>query len=490
MAEPVLAEGIVILDRTGQIPLPEQIYRGIRDAVRSGLLPPGTKLASTRRMATALGISRNTVNAAYDLLQAEGIVSLRAGAAPRITEDLPPEGATVPAPASGEAPALSRRGKVMSANLRGEGWAHRFGAFQPGAPALDCFPYEEWARCLRRAARLERGADLLYQNYGGLPDLREELAAHLAVERGVRALPEQILITSSMQSSLTLASQILAEAGDSAWLEEPGYLGARTAFHTAGLSIHPLPVDGEGADIEKVPVTKDPPKLIYVTPSHQFPLGARMPLSRRLALLEAARTSGAIILEDDYDSEFLFSARPVAALFGLADRGQVIYMSTFSKSLLPGIRIAYCVLPPALVEPLAQALRNFGCAASVQIQAALASFMGSGGYRKHLKNIRQIYQERGDLLFETLKRRLGNSIEVDRPTGNVQLALKFRERRDDVALAEAMQGLGFAVSPLSSYFIGSAKKSGLVAGFAGATEKQIAQGVVVLGDLLEKIKAD
>ncbi|WP_209017302.1 PLP-dependent aminotransferase family protein [Roseibium aggregatum] len=477
------------VDKMGEIPLPEQIYRAIRDAVRSAVLRPGTKLPSTRRLAAVLDVSRNTVNAAYGLLLAEGIVSVRPGSAPRITEDLPPEGASVSLSGSPAAPLLSRRGETMAANLRGRGWGHRFGAFQPGAPALDCFPYEEWARCLRRAARLERGADLLYRNFAGVPELQKQLAAHLAVERGVHAEPEQILITSSMQSSLTLVSQALADAGDSAWLEEPGYVGARTAFHMAGLSIHPLPVDGEGADIAKMPAAAAAPRLIYVTPSHQFPLGARMPLARRLALLEAARTGGAVILEDDYDSEFLFSGRPVAALFGLAEEGQVIYLSTFSKSLLPGMRVAYCVVPPALVEPLAQAVRNFGCAANVQAQAALASFMDSGGYRKHLKNIRQIYQARGSLLVETLKERLGNSIEVDRPTGNVQLALTFRQPRDDVALALEMHERGFAVSPLSSYYIGSEKRSGLVVGFAGATEKQIAQGVEALGDLLANKRA-
>jgi len=485
MTEPVFPEGILTLDRAGDLPLPEQIYRGFREAVRTGLLRSGTRLPSTRRLASTLKVARNTVNTAYDLLQAEGIISLRTGAAPRIAEGLSPEGMPVSRPDQVPEPVLSRRGQLLATNIRGEGWATRHGALQPGAPALDCFPYEEWARCLRRAARLERSADLQYRHFSGVPELKRQLARHLAAERGVRSEPEQILITSTMQAGLSLLSQALGDPGDEVWLEEPGYLGARTAFHGAGFSIRPLPTDGEGADATRMAPGGRPPKLIYVTPSHHYPLGARMPLARRLALLDAARSSGAVILEDDYDSEFLFSERPVAALYGLAEEGRVIYLGTFSKSLMPGLRIAYCVVPSALVEPLTQLMRNTGCAANVQAQAALARFIDGGGYQKHLKLIRQIYRERGEMLADALNGRLGNRIQVEPPTGNVQVALTFREEVDDVALARAMQASGFAVSPLSNCYLGETKKPGMIIGFADATPGQIAEGVETLGSLLE-----
>lgn len=485
MTEPVFPEGILTLDRSADIPLPEQIYRALRQAVRAGLLVSGTRVPSTRRLALSLKVSRNTVNSAYDLLQAEGIISLRPGAAPRIAENLLPESASPGRPGRSTLPALSRRGRMLAVNLRKDGWATSHGALQPGAPALDCFPYEEWARCLRRAARLERGPDLQYRNYTGVPALKRQLARHLAAERGVRAESEQILITSSMQASLSLLSQALADADDEVWLEEPGYLGARTAFHLAGFRIRPLPVDGQGADTRAMTAGETPPKLIYVTPSHQYPLGARMPLSRRLALLEAARAAGAVVLEDDYDSEFLFSGRPVAALYGLASEGQVIYLGTLSKSLMPGLRIAYCVVPSALVEPLTQLMRNMGCAANVQAQAALAQFMDGGAYQKHLKLIRHVYRERGEMLVDTLKTRLGNRIEVEPPAGNVQIALTFREAVDDVALAKAMQRAGFAVSALSTCYLGDPVKRGLIVGFADATPGQIAAGVDTLGSLLD-----
>ncbi|WP_422377407.1 PLP-dependent aminotransferase family protein [Roseibium sp.] len=486
MAEPVLPEGILTLDRTDPVPLAEQIYRCFREAVRAGHLTAGTRLPSTRRLAASLKVARNTVNTAYELLKAEGVISIRGGAAPRISAELPPEGAAGEVVPGTAAPALSTRGKLLSENLRGEGWFRQPGALQPGAPALDSFPFEDWARCLRRAARLERSSDLHYQNFCGVEALKQQLVRHLAAERGVRAEPEQILITSTMQASLSLLAQVLTDPGDAVWLEEPGYLGARTAFHGAGLVIRPLPTDREGADASKVASGAPAPKLIYVTPSHQYPLGVRMPLARRLSLIQAAEDAGAVILEDDYDSEFLFSGRPVAALHGLAPEGRVIYLGTFAKSLLPGLRIAYCVVPKVLTEPLQQMMRNMGCAANVQAQAALAWFMDSGAYRKHLKQIRELYQERGNLLVEILQRRLGNRLEVTPPTGNVQVAVLFREQVDDIGIALAMQERGFAVSALSNCYMEAPRKSGLIIGFAGATRDQIDQGADALASLLEQ----
>lgn len=486
MTDPVFPEGVLNIDRSGEVPLTEQIYRGFREAVRAGLLPSGARLPSTRRLAASLKVARNTVNTAYDLLQAEGIITVRGGAAPRISEGLSPEGANTGPARQAAAPGLSGRGRLLCANLRYDGWCREPGALQPGAPALDCFPYEEWARCLRRAARLERSTDLQYQNYTGVNALKQQLVRHLATERGVKATPEQILITSGTQASLSLLAQVLSDPGDEAWLEEPGYLGARTAFHGAGLTIQPLPTDADGADASRTAAGLPPPKMIYVTPSHHYPFGVRMPLARRLALLKAADSAGAVVLEDDYDSEFLFTGRPVAALYGLAEEGRVIYLGTFSKSLMPGLRMAYCVVPQALVEPLTQLMRNMGCAANVQTQAALAWFMDSGAYRKHLKQIREIYEERGTRLVEVLKRRLGNRLDVAPPTGNVQVAVRFREPVDDIAIALAMQSRGFAVSALSNCYLGEPRKSGLIIGFAGATPDQIDRGADTLAGLLSE----
>ncbi|GAA0774261.1 PLP-dependent aminotransferase family protein [Roseibium denhamense] len=491
MIEPVLPDGILTLDRDSGVALSEQIYRGIRDAVRSGHLQAGTRLPSSRRLAAGLSVGRNTVNTAYELLQTEGIIRSRSGAVPVVMEELRLETAIDAASGTRARPELSSRGALMAADMRGPGWGgrHSDGALQPGAPALDTFPFDDWARVLRRAARSVRSHNLQYRNYTGLPALKAELARHLLLERGVQADPEQILITASMQAILTLLAQGLADPGDTVWIEEPGYIGARTAFHGAGLKMVPLPTDGEGADPAAVPPGTKTPKMIYVTPSHNYPLGMRMPLARRLALIEAARVSGAIILEDDYDSEFLFVGRPVAALHGLAEAERIVYMGTFAKSLMPGLRIAFCVLPTSLIESMSQMVRNFGCAANVQTQAALAQFIDSGLYQKHLKHIRQIYEERGRYLVGTLRKRLGNQIDVDMPTGNVQVTAKFQDTVDDVALAKAMQARGFSVSPLSNCYIGGGRRSGLIIGFADATQDQVAAGVAALSVCLDDARS-
>ncbi|MEP3046284.1 MAG: PLP-dependent aminotransferase family protein [Roseibium sp.] len=485
MKVPKFPEGILGLDRTSSVPLSQQVYRAIRDTVRLGVLKPGIQLPSSRKLARDQNISRNTVNTAYELLRAEGIVEIRLGAAPVIADFVSPITASIRKSDGQQVRGLSKRGQLLAANLRGPNWAYRHGAFQPGAPALDAFPYELWARSLRRAARMVQSPDLLYQNSCGHPELKEVLADYLASERGVRTEPHQILVTSSMQAGLSALAATLADPADTAWIEDPGYLGARTAFHGAGLTIRGMPVDGEGAIADDLLAAGSLPKLIYVTPSHHYPFGRRMSLSRRLSLIETAAEVGATILEDDYDSEFLFEGRPIAALQGLAARGEVIYLGTFSKSLLPGLRVSYLVVPEELVASLANVLRNTGRFANVHAQIALADFITSGHYRAHLKHIRNLYQERGNALVTALKAELGNAVEVEYPTGNVQISLCFNEDRDDHVIAAAMQERGFSVSPLSVCFLSEKPRSGLIIGFAQATEVQIASGVQVLKEILK-----
>ncbi|WP_417686205.1 PLP-dependent aminotransferase family protein [Roseibium sp.] len=485
MKVPELPEGVLTLDRSLALPLSQQLYRAVRGAVSRGALKPGTRLPSSREIARRLGVSRNTVNAALELLQAETIITVAPGSAPVVAQGAVLEGAAIGDQSKLGTARLSERGKRQAENLRGDSWAFRHGALQPGAPALDVFPHDLWGRALRRAARKASNASLLYENAMGHPALTSVLAEYLSAQRGVRVEPDQILITGSMQGILSGLSEALADPGDWAWLEDPGYLGARTAFHGAGLRMKGIPVDDQGAAIEAMQGCGPAPKLIYVTPSHQYPFGTRMPLARRLALIEAARSMGGVILEDDYDSEFLFEGRPVSALQGLAGDGEVIYMGTFSKSLLPGLRVSYCVVPHPLVDDLGRALRQGGRVANVHTQIALADFIESGEYRAHLKRIRSLYEERGHALVDGLRRQLGNLIDVEIPTGNVQVALKFRVAVDDEALARQLQARGFSVSPLSPCFLDAPAQSGLIVGFAAATADQIADFTRLLSDLLD-----
>ncbi len=478
-----MLQGIVDLDRSSRLPLSEQIYRQVCVAVRDGVLTAGRRLPSSRRLAQNLGVSRNTVNTAYELLRSEMIVDIRVGAAPVIARRKPPDGLleTVP-PKETVTKALSARGNTLCVNPREKLRPYDGGILEPGVPAFDLFPREIWARSLRRVSRLMSQDDMFYKHVAGLPVLRELLAGYLAEERGVKATPGQVLVTSSTQASLALLAQCFADPGDTAFIEEPGYLGARGAFANAALNVLPLPVDEDGA--MPPAAGHDPaPRLIYLTPSHQYPLGYAMPLARRLAFIELARTTGAFILEDDYDSEFLFSGRPVASLHGIAAGPEVIYLGTFAKTMLPGIRVAYMIVPPNLAEQMSQAIRNMGMMASAPSQAALADFMAAGHYRSHLRKIRLAYQERGLALCNALRARLGNRLDVYLPAGGIQLVARFKNGQDDQPIARALQNRGVGVSALSATYL-HRPETGLIIGFSGADAQTIRRGVDAISAVL------
>lgn len=472
-----MLDGLIVLDPGGG-PLPEQIYRAIGAAARSGRLKPGLALPSSRQLAAGLGISRNSVNAGYELLRAEGVVAVRPGAAPRVAARTGMERASLASP--GEGRGLSRRGVAASRNLRGERGPRHSGQLEPGGPDEALFPADLWARTLRRAARQTFGDAARYEAQEGLPRLRSVLADYLARQRGVSATPEQILILPSTQAALALAAHCLADPGDTAFVESPGYFGARTAFAGAGLVTRALEVDGQGADPSGIGA--EAPRLIYVTPSHHYPTGARMTLQRRMDLLHAARRTGAVVLEDDYDSEFLWHGRAIAALQGISEGSEVIYLGTTAKSLLPGLRLAYMVVPAELAAPFAQAQRNLGLRVNIHTQAAFADLVESGALAAHLRRIAKIYEERGRLLVEKLRARLGSTLEIDMPMGGLQIVARFTEPRDDVAIARALAAEGFETPALSSYCAGE-KRLGLIIGFADATDKRVTR----FADRLERL---
>lgn len=468
--------GIIDIDRTSKLGLAEQIYRQIRLAVRDGRLVEGQKLPSSRTLAKNLGVSRNTINQAYDLLKSELILTVRSGAAASVASRQPLSGpiheSTETQPIGG---GLSERGVRASEDPRRDFRVHQGGILQSGVPALDLFPRDAWARSLRRSSRLLTEDDVFYTNIGGLPRFRSQLADYLSKARGVKATAEQILVTTSTQASLSLLSQCLADPGDDVFVEDPGYPGARVAFNAHRLALHTLDIDPEGALLPDR-ASKLDPRLIYLTPSHQFPMGYCMSLSRRLAFIDYARDKCAFILEDDYDSEFLVADHPIASLQGLASGSEVIYLGTFAKTMLPGIRVAYMVVPKDLSAPLSQAIRNTGVMASVPIQAALADFMESGQYYTHLRKTRSIYDSRGKALASELNRQLGNRIQIVVPFGGVQLVVKFALDRDDISIAQTLQKAGVGVSALSLTYLGDGAP-GLIIGYSQADEGQISTGV-------------
>ncbi|WP_164730639.1 PLP-dependent aminotransferase family protein [Pelagibacterium montanilacus] len=465
-----MLEGLIALDaETG--PLPERIYRALAGAVRTGRIKPGAMLPSSRRLAAHLVVSRNSVNAAYELLRADGIIRVRRGAAPVVVADVRLERPEI-APAI-RTPGLSTRGEVMAVNLRSASGLRHAGRLEPGAPDEALFPADLWARTLRRVARRRYGAAAIYGEVEGLAALKTALSGYLERLRGVKASPHQILVVPSTQSALSLVAHCLADPGDRALVESPGYFGARTAFHGAGLSVGAMAVDGEGADPASI-AGEPAPRLIYVTPSHHYPTGARMTLQRRLDLLDYARRSGAVIIEDDYDSEFLWQGRAIAALQGISQGSEVIYTGTTAKSLLPGLRLAYMVVPEALVAPMAQAHRTLGLRANIHAQAALVEVIESGALATQLRRIAQIYEERGRLLVEGLRARIGPAIAVAMPMGGLQTVVRVSQAVDDVALAAALAGDGYETPSLSSYCAGRPER-GLVVGFADADARRVAR---------------
>ncbi|MDR6900458.1 PLP-dependent aminotransferase family protein [Rhizobium miluonense] len=430
-----------------------QVYRLMRDRILRGQMPAGQRVPSTRVMAVSFGVARSTVVNAYDRLKAEGYLHSTSGAATRVA-------AFPMTPLSGQAvqppPNLPRVTEFK-----------RGGLFEPGVPDVSTFPHAAWARCLGARGRSLRVHDLGYSDHGGIRELREAILEHISATRGVVARPEQIVIVPSTGAAIGLLASVLLQPdhpGDIVWMEDPGYASAQAILRMAGASLVPVPCNAEGIDIAQG--TGPSPRLIYVMPSHQYPTGVTMSLQRRLALLEFARANGAIVLEDDYDSEFQYASRPIAALQGV-DHGEVVaYIGTFSKTLAPGLRVAYAVIPSRLLAATEAAQRLRGAVVPVHMQAALADFMRDGRFRAHLRQMNAIYAERMAATVEALRRHCGDWLEVGVGGGGLQLVSWFHDgKTDDVAVARAINSNGFAVRPISALYLGPARP-GLLLGIA------------------------
>jgi GntR family transcriptional regulator/MocR family aminotransferase len=340
--------------------------------------------------------------------------------------------------------------------------------FAPAVPDLASFPHAAWARCLGARARSLRIHDLSYGEASGLGALRAAILDHISATRGVVARPEQLLILPSTRAAIDVLSSLVFgkdSAGSKvAWVEDPGYPTAKTLLGAAGATLVPAPCDSEGLHLDGLAGL--PPRLIYVTPSHQYPTGVTMSLSRRMALLAAAKTHGALVLEDDYDSEFQYGSRPIASLQGIDRNDVVAYLGTFSKTLAPGLRVAYAVVPPGLVSAAMEIQLLRGAVVPIHVQAALADFIDEGRFRAHLRQMNAIYASRMAATVEALQRHLGQMLRVGEGTGGLQLATWFHDDSvDDCAIAAALSAQGFAMRPMSSFYLGRAKP-GLLFGIA------------------------
>ena len=459
------------------------LHECLRAAIRHGTLAAGTRLAASRVLAEELGVARNTVLYAYEQLASEGFVSTdRRGT---VVAAVAAGKAAEPMPHVSEAsqPGLSRRVRDLR---QVPGDASRMGAFVPGVPALDHFPVTLWRRAVERALRGMTVAQLNYGDPAGEPQLRAAIADHLRAARGVICDASQVFITDGTQSSLDLCMRALADEGDTVWIENPGYGGALAAARGAGLAVAGIDVDDEGI----APAADDwllrPPRLIYTTPSHQYPVGSVLSLRRRHALIEAARAAGALIIEDDYDSEFRHDGAPLHAMQGLTAEAPVVYLGTFSKTMFPSLRIGFVVVPAPLAEAFAAMRAQSSARGRVAEQMALAEFLRSGQFVLHLRRMRRLYRQRRDALVAALERHMGTAAAVHGGTAGMHLSLRFSDVRiDDMALVAQALAQGIAVNALSAHDTqGDSGWKGLMLGYAQVPAGQMEELVKRLAALV------
>jgi GntR family transcriptional regulator / MocR family aminotransferase len=486
----------VLLDESSSVPLYRQLYHRLRTAILMGQLRPGTHLPSTREMAKELRVSRNTVMNAFEQLQAEGYVESQIGSGTFVSRMLPEDllearvKKTNISLVNPESRTVSQRGKLFAQTRVTV--AERVGKmrpFIPGVPALDELPIAVWSRLMaQRWRQLPR--DLL--NYGaaaGYWPLREAIAAYLGPSRGVRCKPDQIIIVSGAQQAIDLAARILIDDGDSVLVEEFCYSAARAALLSAGARLGPVPVDESGLNISAAAAKSVSARIAYVTPSHQYPLGVTMSLSRRLALLDWATRAQAWILEDDYDSEYRYTKRPLAALQGLDRHGRVIYIGTFSKVLFPALRIGFVVAPPDLVDAFASARATLGWCSPVLDQAVLADFISQGHFTRHIRRMRTIYGERQAALIDALIRAAGDLLEITPADAGIHLRCALPDHLDDQAVSREALGLGVVAHPLSAFRVDEsvAPRSGLILGYGAYNVRQIKEAASKLAIALSNI---
>jgi GntR family transcriptional regulator / MocR family aminotransferase len=470
-------------------PIYHQLYRRLREAILTGELAAGARLPTTRALAEEAGVSRNTILLAYDQLRAEGYIEGQVGAGTFVARELPDEAPArakpveaKPVPVALGVSAYAKRAQMIRTPLMAAQPRSIRYDFRYGLPGIAEFPRDVWRKLLARHALRFSSATSRYQEAAGIPQLRQAIADYLRRARAVDCDQGRIVIVNGSQQALDLIARVLIDPGDRVLIEEPHYLGAREAFLAAGAKLLPCPLDADGLDIERVPASARRARLAYITPSHQFPTGAVMPLARRLALLAWARQAGAYVIEDDYDSEFRYGGRPVEAVQALDRHGQVIYVGTMSKTLFPSLRIGYLVLPPPLVEPF-QAVKHLSDRhTSTLQQAVLADFITEGHFERHVRRTRTRNARRRAAVLEALQAGFGDRVTVEGSNAGLHLMLWFRDRKiedtDSIIAAAAKVGVG--VYPVAPYYLGEPTAAGLLLGYAALDEREIATGIRLL----------
>ncbi|QCO04763.1 MocR-like pyridoxine biosynthesis transcription factor PdxR [Azospirillum argentinense] len=462
------------------MPLHARIQRAVRQLIVDGALGPGKPLPASRALAASLGVSRDTIEAAYAHLHAEGFIDRRVGSGSfvaEISEFTPgrrrPRRDTLP---GDPAPALSRRGAAVFEG----GGVREMPAPRPfahGVPETRTFPLALWER-LERQVRKEVGTQSLFHgDPQGTEPLRCAIADYVNLERGARATADRVLVLTSSQQAMSLCATLLFDPGDGIFLEDPAYYGARKAFEAAGLDCVPVRVDRQGIVVDHILAEPQQAKAVFLTPSHQFPTGATLALDRRLALIEWAARHRAWIIEDDYDSEFRYAGKPTACVQGLDPHGRTIYIGTFTKSLFPGLRIGYAVLPPQLVKPMTVARTLLDGHTAPMAQLTLARFMEGGHFGAHVRTMRGVYAERLDALAGLVAKHLSDFVEPQVPIGGLQMPCLLTGDLTERAAVDAARRAGIELLGLSALHAAGDDKAGFLMGFAAYTPFEIETAV-------------
>lgn len=487
----------IFLDREGKRPLHRQLYEELQRLILAGQLQPGTRLPPTRTLSKELNLSRSTVMQAINQLTAEGYIQGRVGAGTFVSCPLPESMLRVSASGNGvgetavtpstknsqTAPRLSKRGQRLIQEPPDIPDKDPV-PFRPGIPEINQFPFNIWRKLMNKHWHSPAPQTLSYNDPAGYMPLREAIASHARTARGIRCTPEQVIMVSGTQQALHLIFHILTDPGDPVWIENPGYSGAKRAIQAAEAQFFPVPIDKEGLDVSFGIHHQPNARLAYTCPSHQYPIGVTMSMTRRLQLLQWAQKADAWIIEDDYDSEYRFSGHPFAALQGLDNAGRVLYIGTFSKVLFPGLRLGYLIVPQNVREAFVAARAHFDRSSPWITQMVLNEFIREGHFARHIRKMRTLYAHRQRVLIGAIEADCADWLTVDPAPAGLHMLGWLNEGVDDTAVSAKLLTHGIDAPSLSSYSLTPLARGGLVLGYGALDEGRIRAGIKRMAAIL------